>query len=326
MENVPYVFEQAVLKYPEETKGLISVIIPIYNAELYLREALDSIIAQTFQNWEALLIDDGSTDKSSEICAEYAERDSRFKYIRQNNEGTLFARKTGLENSKGEFIASLDSDDAYCPQFLEKMIAKLKEGNNDFVWCDTDDFNGKEGVWLSSTEFGENKFENCCKYGEFGGTLWIRVTKRNIYAMVLFPKLKIALAEDHIQVLQMTYHSNRAERVPEVLYLHRVGSAISVSRTCNVISKENRRIQHILSGVVIYMLMKQLLSKSDAEIIFAESVFTDYFRVSNKTIVRHKIEYVHNFIPAFYNGLKKSKKYSLFRKIMLMLACKFSCN
>jgi len=324
MESVPYTFESVVLKYPEETRGLISVIIPIYNAELYLREALDSVMVQTFQNWEAILVDDGSTDKSPEICAEYAGKDSRFKYIRQNNEGTLFARKTGLENSRGEFIANLDSDDAYCPQFLEKMIAKLKEGNNDFVWCDADDLDGKEGVWSSSTEFGEDKFENCRKFREFGAALWIRLIKRNIYAKSLFPKISVALDEDPIQLLQITYHSDRAERVPEVLYLHRIRSVISISRTCNVISKENKRIQYILSGVAIYMLMKQFLGKSHAEIIFAETAFINYFRISNKTIARHKVEYVHNFIPAFYNGLKKSKKHSLFRKIMLMLACQFS--
>lgn len=326
MESVPYTFEPVVLKYSEETKDLISVIVPIYNAELYLKEALDSVMAQTFQNWEAILVDDGSTDKSPEICAEYAEKDSRFKYIRKNNEGTLWARKTGLENSKGEFTANLDSDDAYCPQFLEKMLAKLKEGNNDFVWCDADDLDGKEGIWLSSTEFGEDKFENCYKFREFGAALWIRLVRRNIYAKVLFPKINIVLDEDPVQILQITYHSKRAERVPDVLYLHRMSSVISVARTYNVISKENRRIQYVLSGVAIYMLMKQLLGKNNAEIIFSETAFINYFRICKKTITRHKAEYVHNFIPAFFNGLKKSKKHSLFRKIILMLACKIYIN
>jgi glycosyltransferase involved in cell wall biosynthesis len=321
-ENVPYTFESVVLKYLEETKDLISVIIPIYNADLYLREALNSVIAQTFQNWEAILVDDGSTDKSAEICIEYTEKDSRFKYIRKNNEGTLWARKTGLENSKGEFIANLDSDDAYCPQFLEKMVAKLKKGNNDFVWCDADDLDGKEGIWFSSTKFCEDKFENCYKFREFGATLWIKLVKRNIYAKILFPRINISLDEDPIQILQITYHSNQAERVPDVLYLHRMGSAISVSRTYNVISKENKRIQYILSNIAIYMLMKQLVGKNNAEKIFSETAFINYFRISKKTIVRHKIEYVHNFIPAFFNGLKKSKKYNLFRKVLLMLACK----
>jgi glycosyltransferase involved in cell wall biosynthesis len=324
METVPYTFEPVVLKYQEETKDLISVIIPIYNAELYLKETLDSVVAQTLQNWEAILVDDGSTDRSSEICSEYAEKDSRFKYIRKNNEGTLFARKTGLENSKGEFIASLDHDDAYCSQFLEKMLAKLKEGNNDFVWCDADDLSGKEGKWFSATEFGESKFENCHKFREFGASLWIRLVKRNIYAKVLFPKINITMDEDPIQILQITYHSNRAQRVPEVLYLHRMGSAISISRTCNVMSKENKRIQYILSGVAVYMLMKQLLGKNHAEIIFSETAFINYVRVRKKAIARHNGEYVHNFVPAFLSGLKKSKKYSLFRKIILMLLCKIS--
>jgi glycosyltransferase involved in cell wall biosynthesis len=322
METIPYAFEPVVLKYLEETKDLISVIIPIYNAELYLREALDSVIAQTFQNWEAILVDDGSTDRSSEICAEYAQKDFRFKYIRKSNEGTLFARKTGLENSKGEFIANLDSDDAYCSQFLEKMVAKLKEGNNDFVWCYADDMDGKEGIWFSETEFGEDKFENCYNFREFGAALWIKLVKRSIYAKVLYPKINISLEEDPVQILQITYHSNKAQYVPDVLYLYRMSSVTSVSKTCNVISKENRRIQRALSGVAIYMLMKQLLGESNAEKIFAETAFPSYFRVGKKAIERNKIEYVRNFIPVFLRGLKKSKKRSLFSKVTLMLLCK----
>ena len=80
---------------------LISIIIPIYNVENYLRQCLDSIIAQTYQNFECLLINDGSPDNSADICREYVSKDSRFRYFEKENGGVSSARNLGIEHSKG---------------------------------------------------------------------------------------------------------------------------------------------------------------------------------------------------------------------------------
>lgn len=110
----------------------ISIIIPVYNAEKYLRECLDSVLAQTFQDFEVLLINDGSTDNSGQICDEYAEKDKRIKVFHKENGGVSAARNLGIENAKGEWITFVDSDDFIGENFLWDLHACL-DANSDFV-------------------------------------------------------------------------------------------------------------------------------------------------------------------------------------------------
>ena len=95
---------------------LISIIIPVYNAEKYLNRCLDSVLAQTFTNWECLLIDDGSKDLSGKICDEYVSKDSRFRVFHKENGGVSVARNLGIRESLGEWIYFCDSDDYVYPQ------------------------------------------------------------------------------------------------------------------------------------------------------------------------------------------------------------------
>jgi glycosyltransferase involved in cell wall biosynthesis len=333
LETVPYTFESVVLKYPEETKGLISIIIPVYNTEQYLRQALDSVITQTFRNWEAILVDDGSTDKSSEICVEYTKKDPRFKYILKNNEGTHLARKTALENSRGEFIASLDSDDAYSSQFLEKMFAKIKEGDNDFVWCkfnlDEDEEKEKE-IQAKNCELSNNKLENCCNVvDKFNNSMCTKLFKRNIYAKILFAQINGGFrCEDRTQVIQIVYHSNKAKFVPENLYFYRLDSETSIGSSTSSALKDKRYVRRIFGVVVVYQLMERFFGADEAEKFIVENCtyerqsFACYFLLSKKTITHYKIEYVENFFPSFLRGLKKSKNVKFFEKTVLILACK----
>jgi len=321
LPKVPYTLEEAKMKEPE-TKGLISIIIPMYNSQLYLAEALDSVLSQTFENWEALLIDDGSTDDTSKIAAEYAKKDARFKYIRKENQGTLWARKIGLENSKGEFIANLDSDDAYKPQFLEKMLAKIKETNSDFVWCDYDDLGKKPIIHgVEDRKFCENKLQNC---RQFMGVMWNKLIRRKIYQKVLFPKIRTN-NEDYIQSAQIAFYSSSAEFANESLYWYRRDSVASVSNTFNVFRKEQRYVEHVISSTAFYLIMEKLLGERDASILLADkfgSMFPCLFLFSKKERVRLDIQYAQGFTPAFLRGLKESKSKKRLRKFVLILACK----
>ncbi|MBQ6702113.1 MAG: glycosyltransferase family 2 protein [Clostridia bacterium] len=102
--------------------GLISIIIPVYNRELYLDECLNSVFNQTYQNFEIILIDDGSTDNSLQLCRGYAEKDSRIKLLCVEHGGVSNARNKGIEAAEGEFIFFLDSDDAIHPILLEALV------------------------------------------------------------------------------------------------------------------------------------------------------------------------------------------------------------
>jgi len=104
------------------TNPLVSIIIPSYNVELYLADACESLLNQTYINWEAVIVDDGSTDKTAIISNFYVEKDNRFKYIYQINKGLSAARKTGIDHSTGIFIQLLDADDILLPNRLSEMV------------------------------------------------------------------------------------------------------------------------------------------------------------------------------------------------------------
>lgn len=117
-----------VINHNNLVPGLVSIIVPVYNSEKYLRQCIESIISQTYKNIEIILIDDGSTDKSGKICEEYGSKDKRIKVIHTENNGPSTARNKGIENSKGEFMFFVDADD-----FIEnKAISLLIENYNQY--------------------------------------------------------------------------------------------------------------------------------------------------------------------------------------------------
>ena len=120
--------EKILSQIEEYEKGeLISIIVPIYNVENYLRHCLESIQNQTYQNFECLLINDGSPDNSADICREYVSKDSRFRYFEKENGGVSSARNLGIEHSKGEYITFIDSDDWVESDYLDVLYKVLKD-------------------------------------------------------------------------------------------------------------------------------------------------------------------------------------------------------
>lgn len=113
---------------------MISIIIPIYNSQQFLRECFNSILHQTHRDFEVILVNDGSTDNSKSICLEYCDRDSRFKYIEQSNSGVSAARNTGLDTASGDYIVFVDSDDEIAPDYLDSL-------HNNIGGCDMSNCN-----------------------------------------------------------------------------------------------------------------------------------------------------------------------------------------
>ena len=113
----------------------VSIITPCYNGARYISETIDAVIAQSYVNWEMIIVDDGSKDNSAEIINSYAQRDSRIHYIYQQNAGSAAARNNGIGQAKGQYIALLDADDLWYPSFLEKQISFMKEKNAICVSC-----------------------------------------------------------------------------------------------------------------------------------------------------------------------------------------------
>ena len=129
----------------------ISVVVPCYNVENYIRRGLDSILAQTLKDWEAILVDDGATDDTGKICDEYAEKDNRFKVIHTQNRGLPNARNTGMEYAHGELIAFMDPDDWFDNTCFSKSYETYKQYDCDIIY-----FGLK---WIYSNRIAERKSE-----------------------------------------------------------------------------------------------------------------------------------------------------------------------
>ena len=114
----------------------ITIVIPVYNSELYLRECLDSIVNQTFDNYEVLIINDGSTDSSASIIDEYSKRYGFIRVVTQSNKGLFKTRAVGFREARGDYIGWLDSDDFVAPTMLEKMYSAVIKYNSELVICD----------------------------------------------------------------------------------------------------------------------------------------------------------------------------------------------
>lgn len=142
----------------------ISIIVPVYNQEKYLSRCLDSILAQTFTDFEVLCVNDHSTDSTSEILQEYSEKDSRIVALENPGKGVSDARNYGIDNAKGEYIGFVDSDDFIQPQMYEFLFRAIKENQTVMSVCS----------YAQTTVFEEKSFDYCCRevqVSEFAGDL-----------------------------------------------------------------------------------------------------------------------------------------------------------
>ncbi len=119
----------------EIDKKKISVVVPAYNQGAFLAETLDSVWAQTYENWECIIVNDGSTDNTEDIALAYCKKDKRFVYVKKENGGLSSARNAGLEVAKGDYIQFLDSDDLIHPNKFEKQVALAQEQQADVIVC-----------------------------------------------------------------------------------------------------------------------------------------------------------------------------------------------
>ncbi len=114
---------------------LVSIIVPVFQAEKYLCDAVESVLAQTYFNWELILVDDGSTDRSGEICDNYARNEHRIKVIHQVNSGQAAARNTGLDSAMGDYVGFLDNDDLFYPDMIKTLVGNIEQENVDIAAC-----------------------------------------------------------------------------------------------------------------------------------------------------------------------------------------------
>ena len=160
----------------------ISIIVPVYGVENSLHRCLNSILEQTFTDWECILVDDGSKDRSGSICDEYAQKDKRFRVIHKKNSGVAMARQTGLDNAAGNYIIHIDSDDYVEPEMLESMLHALQEQNVDILVTDFFYIDSKGDQKLYKQEFKGNNIKQLSTeilYQRLHGSLWNKLIKKD---------------------------------------------------------------------------------------------------------------------------------------------------
>ena len=202
---------------------MISVIVPVYNAEEYLEECLESIKNQTYTNIEVILINDGSTDGSKEICEKYCEKDNRFKLVNQENQGQSVARNLGVAESVGEFIMFVDSDDVINKNVLEVLLPYMKT-DVDIVECRMT--RKKEEVYLNKPfkiVFEGNAKEailNCIAFKEVKFCPVTKLYRREIVEKV--PFLEGYIYEDVFTGINYLKHMRKIVAVDYIGYYYRV--------------------------------------------------------------------------------------------------------
>ena len=232
-------------------KPLVSVIIPVYNVAPYLREALDSVLHQTYRNLEIIVIDDGSTDGSSEICDEYAKNDSRIHVIHQPNRGLSAARNVGIDLATGEIIAFLDSDDVYDIDFIDKMLNALLDTGSDLVACKYRFFGTKkfkDHLLIKPGTYNRIFALRALVDGRLNWSMWNKIYRRELWDEVRFPVGHVY--EDVATAYKLLKKCRLIAVIDESLYFYRDRQG-SITHT---LSKENvrdliRGYSHFLSFV-----------------------------------------------------------------------------
>ncbi|MCR5557046.1 MAG: glycosyltransferase [Butyrivibrio sp.] len=203
----------------------ISIVVPIFNVSHYLEKCVNSLLEQTYTNIEVLLIDDGSTDNSGELCDSFAKRDSRVKVIHQANQGLSGARNTGLDNATGEYVFFCDSDDFLQKDALVSMYDRLCRDNADIVACgiscvwDDYDESGREELFTNSTPgtfSGREAVKQMTITNNICTVAWNKLYRRSLFENIRFPVG--ALHEDEATVYKLLYEARIVAYTPDPYY------------------------------------------------------------------------------------------------------------
>lgn len=210
----------------------VSIIIPVWNAEHYLGRCLDSIQQQSLETWEAVCVDDGSSDRSGDILRQRAQRDSRFRLLRQDHMGPGAARNLGIDHAQGEYLYFLDSDDWIVPDALERLVTRAREDGADLLFFES--LNGERSVGVNrrvqrarhklSTQIfsGVDYLRPALAAKAFSYSPCLQFSARHLVHdnNVRYPLRD--MSEDSVFTIQLTLHAQRVSYRPEQLFYRRL--------------------------------------------------------------------------------------------------------
>lgn len=218
---------------------MVSIIVPVYNTEKYICKCLDSILSQTYKNFELIIIDDGSSDSSPQICDAYANKDARIVVIHQKNQGVSVARNIGLALSHGNILFFIDSDDYASSYLVENVIAAFQSSNYDMILFNAKSVQQASDKVPATANAGyklkpiDIRFaQRSAVMGNFA-TLWSFASKRKLWNNLRFDVSMTSAGEDGWMIINLLGQDISIGSINSSLYFHRVDNRSSLSHLHN---------------------------------------------------------------------------------------------
>ena len=282
--------------------SLVSIIVPIYNAEKYLDSCIQSVLRQTYTNWELILIDDGSTDKSGRIAEEYGFADERITVFHQKNLGVSLARNQGIDEATGNYVVFLDADDELIEDCLAKTVNIAEETNADVVAgrsCENQELFQDRIIWT-----GAEALENSLKDHLFTYSACAKLIRREFIGKTRFTP-DIRINEDSYFVFQLLCKQNVFVLTNDVIYFYRADSESS-SRTVfsekyfDILKVSDLKYKKIEEQFPqMHDLAKNMLLKARMNVLRILAVRTrDEYRDVEKKLLEYILDNKEDYIPS----------------------------
>lgn len=286
----------------------ISVIVAVYNAEKYIRRCLDSIQGQTFSDFEALLIDDGSTDKSGMICDEYAEKDKRFRVIHKENGGVSSARQCGVDNAVGKYSIHVDPDDWVETDYLEAMLNKITEEDADICFCqyivEYEKCLKYPPLFKSTSQYFLNPIDELLPI--YGTGMCNKLIRQNLYRKhnIKFPK-SLSLGEDSYVLVILLLTNPKISIANKYLYHYdRHSNSEALSKATTNTSFFKNRFDYI--KLIDELDQPLILSNHRNTMIVTIAHDSFYYNIYNqKEYINHFGKYFFTILTSHVNFHKK---------------------
>lgn len=282
--------------------SLVSIIVPIYNAEKYLDSCIQSVLRQTYTNWELILINDGSTDKSGRIAEEYGVADERITVFHQKNLGVSLARNQGIDEATGNYVVFLDADDELIEDCLAKTVNIAEETNADVVAgrsCENQELFQDRIIWT-----GAEALENSLKDHLFTYSACAKLIRREFIGKTRFTP-DIRINEDSYFVFQLLCKQNVFVLTNDVIYFYRANSesssrAFFSEKYFDILKVSDLKYKKIEEQFPqMHDLAKNMLLKARMNVLRILAVRTrDEYRDVEKKLLEYILDNKEDYIPS----------------------------
>ena len=312
----------------------ISIIVPVYNQEKYLDQCMNSILSQTYDDFECILVDDGSKDKSPEMCDQYAQKDKRVKVVHKENGGLTSARKAGFDVCNSEYVCFLDSDDYLHPDFLKLNINAITVESDDVCTCGHyQDFNGT--IISNTFVYPVKKIEkeNITKdyvlpvigkiyadgYLNYPGYVWGRIYKTRCIPSDCFVSEREVYTEDDLLQMYLSSNISKAIFIPEKLVYYRVNElSLTHAYRQNMWSMLKNRHRYVIG------FFKEKCIPEQEDRLIASGFYAIYVTLRNAyeagNFIRFKMDLKEMLTDEFSFNVLKSLKYELLKPRQKLMA------